>query len=593
MSRNLRQSLSKSFKPNKKELMGLVGAVINGVQSIEVKGRDGFIYVRLRDNPSEFIQAYNEKIQNVYYDVPVVVIREGNRYIVLGKNSRRYSQWVNQDKSDGIGTNTNQLMTLRHGSTHSFDPSSSNGGGDIAWIYSRQFMPGLISPYNISSPNVYIAPVTIKNNAGSWKYVGNTGTVSIINYKPNTGTRMVLVSIDTLTGNPFLTVTSGTTIPEGLTGTSSYLQYMPSISNDYMPLSLIRLESGTTHIGWDNITDVREFGGGGSDLSINGTGSYSNINFPNFSVLASGSSAFVEYAGSNGAGGGDDSILFSVEGRLATGTNSANLYMITKDTTINQVYLYGKYLGVTGSTIVDVNLTRSGTTSTIYTTQANRPTLNYTDTDGWVFGTPNITSFGAGDVLSLDIDTVSTGSEDIVVAKLITGTSSSSSGISVEESDGSPSVTGVQKIKVAGGTVTNDGGGIVTVKSGLMKFSVATGSTDITTASGTFVDMADMSIAMTTGLSTLDISFDVGFGNGTDNGITTFRLVVDGSAVITNRGRTAASTIGGALSLHHVINVSAGSHTIKAQWSTSGGTSRNYVATTDACRVLIVKEFAR
>lgn len=486
--RRLRSELSKLMKTTEPiEVGGLIGVQMGGRMRIEVPNRDGFVYVRLRDNPSEFVQAYNNIIQNIYYDVPVTLRREGNRYVIVAKDSQRYSQWFAQDKSDGTGSNAQQIMLTRHGSSHSFDITSKYGGGDIAWIYSRQFTPGLVSPYNNSSPNLYISPFVVKNRDNEWKWVGNTGTSSIIQYKPDGGTRMVLVMIDTLTGNPYLHVDSGTFIPEGLTGTVQYLEYMPDLpSTTYMPLTLVRLESGTTGLNWDNLTDIREFGGGGTELSINGTGSVSNINFPDFSVLFSGTSAFVEY-GANAGGGSDDSILFSVEGRLATGTNAANLYMFTEAAEIDEIYLYARTPGITGTTTVDINLIRSGTTSTIFTTQSNRPTLNFNDTDGWTFGTPNIKTFGAGDVLSLDIDTVAQNSADIVVAKLVTGTSSSTSGITVAELDGSPSISNVGTIKFDGAIVSDLGGGIAKVDARqtvvqVVNYStgeVATGNTQI------------------------------------------------------------------------------------------------------------------
>lgn len=589
----LKKELTKLAKSKPLEISGITGAVIGGKQAIEVKGRDGFVYVRLRDNQSEFVQAYNDKVQNVRYDVPVMLRRSGNRYEITGTDTLRYGQWKKQDASDGGGSNSNQVMLLRHGNSHGFDESSTVGGGDIAWIYGRQFMPGLVSPYNSVSPNVYINSLTIRNKEGQWKYSGNTGTVSLLDYKPtDDGLRMVLVGIDTLTGNPELVVSSGTVISGDLTGTSSYLGYVPDFDIDFLPLSMVRLASGTSNITWDSITDVREFYGGGGRLQINGSGDYSNINFPDFLVITSGSAAFVEYAGGGGAGG-DDSLLFSVEGVLATGTNVSNLYLFTKDTTIDRLSMFVEQLGTTGTVIADINLIRSGTVSSIFTNPANRLTLEYNDANGWTYATPDVTDFGEGDVLFLDIDSVSNVSSNLVITKMITGTTSGA-GLTVEESGGT-SVTDVTKIVLEDIGVTNSGGGIVIIKPKglLLQWSNVIGTTDITTSSTSLVDMTEMSITMTTEDSTLDITFDATCGHGTDIGITYHAILIDGTQKIITSSRTDTATVGASTSLHWTEDVAAGSHTIKVQWRTNLGTARNYPDSLDQTRSLTVREFSR
>jgi hypothetical protein len=121
------------------------------------------------------------------------------------------------------------------------------------------------------------------------------------------------------------------------------------------------------------------------------------------------------------------------------------------------------YLGVTGTTTVDINLIRSGTSTTIFTTQSNRPTLQYNNSTGWILATPDITSFGVGDVLELDIDSVSLLSDTLVVSKLVTGSSTGGGSLTVEQSGGTPSVAGVDKIVVSGAAVTDNGSGQVTI----------------------------------------------------------------------------------------------------------------------------------
>jgi hypothetical protein len=77
------------------------------------------------------------------------------------------------------------------------------------------------------------------------------------------------------------------------------------------------------------------------------------------------------------------------------------------DFTISAVWLYRLTPGSAGSTTIDLN--KNGTT--MYTTQANRPSIAFDDADSKIQATlPDITSVVAGDILSIDIDVVESGS---------------------------------------------------------------------------------------------------------------------------------------------------------------------------------------
>lgn len=75
--------------------------------------------------------------------------------------------------------------------------------------------------------------------------------------------------------------------------------------------------------------------------------------------------------------------------------------------------------GQTGGTsdIIDVNI--NGTT--VYTTQANRPTLLLADTGMWTeTGEPEVNTGGPGDIISYDIDQIcTTGSARVKVTILL------------------------------------------------------------------------------------------------------------------------------------------------------------------------------
>lgn len=148
---------------------------------------------------------------------------------------------------------------------------------------------------------------------------------------------------------------------------------------------------------------------------------------------------------------------FSVDGRLAVVSNADNAYVFTAGTDIPVWYAYLKTTGSAGSSIFDIHLFNNTYPAgvTIFTTQANRPTVAYNDANGWVMATPNITSFVAGDVLTFDIDQVATGAADVVcVGGTVGGTPYS---LTVG------AVTNVNNIQFIGATVTDDTGGQVTV----------------------------------------------------------------------------------------------------------------------------------
>jgi hypothetical protein len=75
--------------------------------------------------------------------------------------------------------------------------------------------------------------------------------------------------------------------------------------------------------------------------------------------------------------------------------------------TITRITLYRRTAGSAGSTIVDVNI--GGTT--VYTTQANRPTVTAAGGNDQIDATTDmdVTSFSQDDRFEMDIDAVETG----------------------------------------------------------------------------------------------------------------------------------------------------------------------------------------
>lgn len=256
------------------QITGVLGLTIGGSQVVEVPGRNAFVYVRLHDNMSEVIQVFNDKV-SPSYDLPVIIVRRGNRYEILGRDTQRYNDWGDYS-----------AYLPRHGHTHEMD-IEGGGFGDPVFTYSRQFMPYVLFPSGtMGAPDLVMSPHVLQNPDKSWRYIGLTGTPNLTpTYNPPTGTQAVMVTIylDAYTGNPGILVGSGSYFSETITGTPDVLPYVPIVTNPmYIPLGAVRLVTGSLALSWDNIYDLRQFihftptgsgGGGLSSMPVYNTGS--------------------------------------------------------------------------------------------------------------------------------------------------------------------------------------------------------------------------------------------------------------------------------------------------------------------------------
>lgn len=305
---NLEESVKELKQTTKiKKIYGILGIPINGVRTVEVPNREGFVYVRLRDNQSELIQAVNSEVSPVY-DLPVVLVREGNRYKIEGRDTERYQSW---------GSFSSFLP--RHGEQHSF-LEGNGGGGDITWVDGEQFMPMLVMPSGtLGANNVVVSDYRIQDGSSGWIYSGGTGTPNLLMYKPLNGNAvMILVYVDQTTGNPGFLVGSGSYFANTITGSAQVNPYIPAVPNsDYLPAMAVRLSSGTSVIGWDNLYDVRQYYGGSGGGSVStgsitgipvqdegipvGTGTVFNFVGNNVDVSVSGSVIRVFVTGSSGS----------------------------------------------------------------------------------------------------------------------------------------------------------------------------------------------------------------------------------------------------------------------------------------------------
>lgn len=97
---------------------------------------------------------------------------------------------------------------------------------------------------------------------------------------------------------------------------------------------------------------------------------------------------------------------WAANGFYRVGTTVDGAWIAPTAFTVSAVWIHRNTPGTSSSTILDLN--KNGTT--MYTTQANRPTIAFNDADNKVQATnPDVTSVAAGDILTIDIDQIEGG----------------------------------------------------------------------------------------------------------------------------------------------------------------------------------------
>jgi len=333
-----------SVSKNQPVYSGKLGLSISGARQVNVSGRGGFVYVRLRDNLSEVVQAYNDKVSPIY-DFPVLIQRKGNRWHVIGKDTARYDQWSNYAP-----------YLPAHASQHSFNRDNGTGGDKVD-IYADQFMPLLVYPSGTAGAGMLmVAPYLLQRDA-DFIQVGNTGTRNLLIYKPTTNQAILgLVVLNKTTGNPEVIINSGTPFSAGITGTAGISPYIPYPQSHQEPLYAFRLVSGTRSLGWSNLYNARQLVGRGSASTgtssgggiagivaqdegvVLGTGTVFNFVGPNVDASISGSVVRVFVTGSSG-GSLPTFITGSIPYAASDGTLTENNPLLFWDNTVRGLRL--------------------------------------------------------------------------------------------------------------------------------------------------------------------------------------------------------------------------------------------------------------
>jgi len=114
-------------------------------------------------------------------------------------------------------------------------------------------------------------------------------------------------------------------------------------------------------------------------------------------------------SGSSLAGDDVDLYTFRANGPYTVDADVDGSIDVKRPGTITAVWLTRTTPGTSGSTILDLN--RNGTS--LYTTQANRPTILFSDADEQVACTlPDVVGLSIGDALTADTDAVEDGTPE-------------------------------------------------------------------------------------------------------------------------------------------------------------------------------------
>ena len=127
---------------------------------------------------------------------------------------------------------------------------------------------------------------------------------------------------------------------------------------------------------------------------------------------------FAPPGGGGGGGGGGSSLATRIQQRwCANGPyrvddNVDGGWTVPTAFSVTSVKLYREIAGTSGSTILDLNVKPAGSTSytTLYSTQSNRPTITYADTDLEIdCALPDTVALAPDDVITVDTDQIEGG----------------------------------------------------------------------------------------------------------------------------------------------------------------------------------------
>lgn len=258
-------------------------------------------------------------------------------------------------------------------------------------------------------------------------------TISLAAYVPGSGARYALICLD---------ATGGIVVTPGVVRASSAVLAVadiPARPPGYFALAAVRLYSGQVEVRENrSVVDIldrrwpQDVGDSSNAVTarknsgapIGPRGRFNFIEGPNVSISLADDATDNEFdltisapdVGSTTPPALAAEPQWVVDGPLAVADEAGGVYAVKQPISITSVWMYAQTTGTSGSTIVDVDRSIDGVTwVTLFTTQANRPTLAFDDADHQAMGTPDVTRVDPGALLRMNIESVAIGARGLSV----------------------------------------------------------------------------------------------------------------------------------------------------------------------------------
>lgn len=385
------------------------GRLGNYAGVVAVPGKQGLVYVRL-ETSGQVVEAVNTLAPGIF-DFPVFVGRDKSQPSVLKVSEIR---WIY-----ALGTIVNYIVF--HHQQHEYP------NPDTVWIMRDQFMPLLVLP--AGGFNVKLFGDTVYQPSMTSPLRIADVVLDLSTYINSTDANYVLIEFDA-------------------SGTINYVEGdhydnlvllrlsapIPTPTEGSFPVCAIEFYAGQTEIRRDsterNIIDLRMFTSEvhpttGTQISTADLDTPLAADLFGFWDVVDGELKAISYEDLHDivqptthfepltANVPREFDAFVIEGALAVTTNAALSIWATRTMKLAACYIFLDDPGSAGSTIVDINL--NGTT--IFTTSANRPELEWDNPDGWALsGDPEVVDVVEGDRISIDIDQIATGASGLRIA---------------------------------------------------------------------------------------------------------------------------------------------------------------------------------
>lgn len=529
--RQLQKTFRKRFAKKQDAALRVPGEMGDGMGNINVPDMEGYVYVRIGGKP---VPVYNDQVPN----------QEGTR-VWVGKS------FDEKNKFEVISTRGNSPFGDRVGfagyaPAKRYEWHAIGGGQDPLYVHQRAltFLRLSVSGKEPVTFEVYVNVFGGRIWSGAIWIAVPRQDVDIYTHIPTTPGKAAFVLFTINTSGSVITtkgsevdidVLALTDIPSAPANTAficgavrvyeGQTRVQEGRTNtDFVDLrfsSIVAMGSGSA-IGWDDITDkpvvfapdtsvtdplyVRKFLKNAAP-TVNDDSTQSYLKTDEWLDQAN-SVIYKCYDNTAGAavwlsisGGGSGDMAFRVDGALAVASDVYTM-LVTRDMVVDKWYIHCDDPGSAGSTIYDVHL--NGTT--VFTTQSNRPTLAYDDANGWaVSGTPDVTDFSEGDILTIHIDQVATDAEGLNGVGFVESSGGGGGGsfnLTVEDESATVSVSNVGKIVVPDGSLSDSGGGEVSIAHApyiLLQYQKPNGTEGGAAVANTWTTLPDLVEVLDTG----------------------------------------------------------------------------------------------